>query len=31
VFEWAEADILIPWPEGLTAKQAIIAWAKEQA
>lgn len=27
---WPDADILIPWPEGLTPKQAILAWAKAQ-
>lgn len=26
VMDWPEAGMLIPWPEGMTAKQAIEAW-----
>lgn len=30
VMHWKEGDMVIPWPEGMTAKEAILAWAKEQ-
>lgn len=27
---WPREDLAIEWPEGMTLKQAILAWAKEQ-
>ena len=29
VIEWPDADVTIPWPEDMTAKEAIREWAKE--
>jgi len=31
VLVWPSQDIEIPWPEGMTPRQAIIAWAKDMA
>lgn len=31
VLHWKAADVFIPWPEGMTPKQAILAWAKAQS
>ncbi len=31
VLDFADADILIPWPKEMTAKEAIIAWASSCA
>ncbi len=30
LLDWDAADVRIPWPEGLTPKQAILRWAREQ-
>ena len=30
VLHWEGADVVIPWPIGMTAREAIIAWAKEE-
>ena len=27
LLRWPEADLLIPWPEGMTPKEAILHWA----
>lgn len=27
ILNWEDADILIPWPVGMSPKQAILAWA----
>jgi hypothetical protein len=29
VLHWEDADIVIPWPKGMTAKQAIIDWSMD--
>ena len=29
VIHWEDADVVIPWPEGMTVKEAIMAWAQE--
>ena len=26
VLKWPDADVEIPWPEGMTVKEAIVAW-----
>ena len=30
VLDWQANDIDIPWPEGMTAKEAILAWARKE-
>ncbi len=30
VILWEAADIVIPWLAGMTPKEAVLAWAKEQ-
>ena len=30
LLRWDKGNLQIPWPEGLTAREAIIQWAKEQ-
>lgn len=30
VLRWEDEGVIIPWPEGRTAKQAIIDWATKQ-
>lgn len=30
IVDWPEAEIRILWPEGMTPKEAILAWAIEQ-
>jgi len=30
VIVWKLAGIVIPWPKGLSPKEAVLAWAKEQ-
>ena len=30
VLDWPQADLVIPWPEGLTALEAVVTWAQRQ-
>ena len=30
VLDFADADVRIPWPKGMTVKQAILAWAAKE-
>ena len=30
LFEWDEQDLHIPWPEGLTPREAILQWSDAQ-
>ena len=30
VLAWPQADLVIPWPNGLTAMEAVITWAQER-
>jgi len=30
VIDWEDAGIVIPWPEGKSAKEAILEWARKK-
>jgi len=31
VLDWPQADLRIPWPRGMTAKEAVVQWAHDEA